>query len=821
MADSANDRMTPFAGGEKSHSPPPDDLAKLAAKADDLEEIKKAVEDAAAVSGGLWLSYLFVLFYLAVAAGAVTHIDLLLENRVKLPFLSVDLPLRAFFFLAPILFIVTHAYALVHFNMLERKAKRFHDELKRQLPDRIAISGNDEAPSKTICDKLRHAARHIFVSLRKPTKDIWNDICRRLREKFVSTRPKAGEEHEVEQAKDSPKQIRDKLRGLLPSNIFVQILAGPPELRGCIFGTILKLIAWTTLVAFPVLLLLLLQIQFLPYHDPTITWAQRGALVLDIVLLWILRPPTFSGGGLDWRVDGGDTRDAPGHVRPVRLFDLVFAGALSLVAVWLSVVIATIPDEPQETSLGWLGVGSMRGILFAGNVVDQATGQRMGWFSDRLILPGFNLYEVLNVEDPKRLDWKDHLIDLRGRHLEKAVMYQAILPKVNMAGAYLQGAQLDGAELQGASFQKAMLLGASLERAQLQGASLDGAFLTGASLDDAQLQGASLDDAHLEGSPLYRAQLQGASLERAQLQGALLDNAWLEGASLVRAQLQGASLQNAHLQGASLEWAQLQGASLASAQLQAASLFGAQLQGASLDGAMLQGASLEWAQLQGASFGLAQVIATEMSHSYLWLTHGDDARVESIDFDGARSDSVFLYLLGFNELSNPMQFNPDDQASNERCSQEFPFAPDPVDWSCQFYGSLLKKMDDVPEIERRDALDRLRPLGCVCQDNTLSSCGEASERWLAALNSAHLYQKDHRVYEAALATVLKELVCTGRDDAIEILRGIVRNGRLKRTGAQASNLVKDIENQNCPISLTAEDRKLLGEIQSPALLCSG
>jgi hypothetical protein len=35
-------------------------LPAIAAKADDLEEIKKSVEDAASVSGGLWLSYLFV-----------------------------------------------------------------------------------------------------------------------------------------------------------------------------------------------------------------------------------------------------------------------------------------------------------------------------------------------------------------------------------------------------------------------------------------------------------------------------------------------------------------------------------------------------------------------------------------------------------------------------------------------------------------------------------------------------------------------------------------------------------------------------------------
>src|ERR1700731_418988 len=100
----------------------------LAAKADDLGEIKNAVEDAAAVSGGLWLSYLFVLFYIAIAAGAVTHGDLLLERPVKLPFLNVELPLLAFFALAPSVILIIHAYALMHFIMLGNKASRFHNE---------------------------------------------------------------------------------------------------------------------------------------------------------------------------------------------------------------------------------------------------------------------------------------------------------------------------------------------------------------------------------------------------------------------------------------------------------------------------------------------------------------------------------------------------------------------------------------------------------------------------------------------------------------------------------------------------------------------
>ncbi len=45
----------------------------------ELETARKAVEDTAAIGGGLWLSYLFVLFYVGIAAGAVTHADLLLQ----------------------------------------------------------------------------------------------------------------------------------------------------------------------------------------------------------------------------------------------------------------------------------------------------------------------------------------------------------------------------------------------------------------------------------------------------------------------------------------------------------------------------------------------------------------------------------------------------------------------------------------------------------------------------------------------------------------------------------------------------------------------
>src|SRR5690242_15676987 len=158
----------------------------FAAKAKDLQVLRDAVDQAATVSGALWLSYIFVFLYLAIAAGAVTHKDLFFENPVKLPFLNVELPLIAFFVLGPLLFLIIHWYTLLHFAMLAGKVGAFHTELEAQI---------------------RHDA------------------------------------------------TRTRLRQQLPSNIFVQFLAGPRDVRSGIFGFMLKEIAWISLIIGPVLLL--------------------------------------------------------------------------------------------------------------------------------------------------------------------------------------------------------------------------------------------------------------------------------------------------------------------------------------------------------------------------------------------------------------------------------------------------------------------------------------------------------------------------------------------------------------------------------------
>ena len=682
------------------------DLPEIAKKADDLEAIKKAVDDAAAIGGGLWISYLFVLFYFAVAAGAVTHADLFFEKPVKLPFLSVELPLVAFFFLAPLIFLVVHGYTLVHLVMLSDKVKRYHQALYDQIGDKGSSSDTE---------------------------------------------------------REERKEKRDSLRRQLPSNIFIQILAGPSDLRQSLFGWLLRAIAWLTLVIAPVLLLLIFQIQFLPFHHAVIAWTQRVALVADLLLLaWL------------WRKILSD-RELGG---PFGSWIWEALGlAIGFAVVFFSVAVVTFPGEWQEDLLSWriLPVtaewanpatktdarGVPRTASFRDWVLNAQRVSLHDWlfdaspdrvtrlrlpFSATLVLPGLNVYEGLGIDDREKAKWHDFIFRARGRDLRGAIFDFASLPKVDFEGADLQGA--------------------SLNVAQLQGASLVGAHLQAAWLVEAQLQGASL----------FNAQLQGARLERAQLQSALL----------VATQFQGAKLDRAQLQGANLDFALLRGASIISAQLQGAWLTGTQLQGASLKDAQLQGASLQGAELE----------ATDLTGAYLWRTNR------------ARSSVTPSALRMSGETWLPEW---PDEASNRR------------PWDNNSYQALLRTIIGTPSPGslREQALGRIQVLSCSNSDKALASCDPAAApppdaaAWREALEAASV---DEKAYDAAVATVLKRLVCSGGGDAIHILRGPGFSLRLAAAVTAASGLIDDLMNKDskdCPVAaaLTDGDRANLLDIK--------
>jgi hypothetical protein len=73
---------------------------------------------------------------------------------------------------------------------------------------------------------------------------------------------------------------------------------------------------------------------------------------------------------------------------------------------------------------------------------------------------------------------------------------------------------------------------------------------------------------------------------------------------------------------------------------------------------------------------------------------------------------------------------------------------------------------------------------------------------------------DEAGYETSLADELRCLVCSGDSDAVYIVRGLIANGRIKRTGAEAPGLVDAILKPDCPVSaaLTEADKAALNKI---------
>jgi len=541
-----------------------------------------------------------------------------------------------------------------------------------------------------------------------------------------------------------------------------------------------KAAAWICLVIAPLLLLLLLQFQFLSRHLASVTWVQRFAVLIDVLLIWLMWPMVLAGrGALQWP----------------RLWlhpDLVILG---LIPIGLAFTAATYPGEWLDEQIGrrrWIPLDraamgfkakaqpseptwtSIHDLLFDGTI-NPARRRRATLFSNTLVLPGFDV-----------LDSAKHKLDLRRRRLEGAQFTGADLSNADLRGAYLKGAVffaarlegvcLENADLQGAVLEHALLTRARLEGAKLQnarlgqawleGAVLDGASLQGASLNLARLNGASLQGANLQGASIVRAWLQGASLEGARLQGALLDAAQLQGASLVHAELQGASLNIARLQGASLERARLQSASLDRAQLQGASLGGATLLGTNLTGAQLQGASFAGALLQGADFRHSDLTGTDIGPAEILRASFDGANLHAISEEGLAKvpllERDFLALQ--NEIANAVPAGPLRDAALKRIE-------------------ILNPRGIAAEVRFSPALDRPRTSATA--------------------------------YSNALASQLKALVCSNDNGSLYILRGLIRNGRIAATGAQAPALTEAVQGSNCSVSATlgGKDMKELKMIE--------
>jgi uncharacterized protein YjbI with pentapeptide repeats len=385
------------------------------------------------------------------------------------------------------------------------------------------------------------------------------------------------------------------LRLELDNFFFAQAIAGPE--RSLIVGTVLYGMSWLTIVVAPVLLLLYVELVFLPYHDVAITWVHRLTLIADIALLVLI-------GVFLWRLETSFLRAFLRTLHhPLSL--LLTVGLLAGVAAF-SILVATIPGEVIEAPA-------------AGSPIRQGAGTRQVFgyaipaFAASAEAPLLGLFQRnLNVSDTDLVVNKDvtpgaPTLNLRGRDLRFARFDRTDLHQADMTGANLDGASLVGADLRGVWMScadlNALLLSDNRHAARCasaRGANLSKARLAEAKMAGADLRSAKLEEARLEGAQLGHAILSGASLASARLDGADLSGAWLHGANFILASLQGADLSGAKLQAADFASASMQGASLSFAGLEGASLRDAELEGANLAMARLVGADLSGAKVQGS-----------------------------------------------------------------------------------------------------------------------------------------------------------------------------------------------------------------------------
>jgi uncharacterized protein YjbI with pentapeptide repeats len=457
-------------------------LIELEEQSESLGEARKALESATNVARGLWITFLSLSTYLAVAAGSVTHRDLFLEKPIKLPLLNADLPLVAFFWIAPLLLVVYHGNLMLNLKFMGDNARKYFNLVDERAPNHLPEDARFVKTKESLFLQLPN-----FVVIQML-------IARRLRQ-----------------------------RDLMASAIYATVVL--------------------TVVISPILVLLLMQLQFLPYHSALVTAAHRLAIIADIALVWYLWPKIT----------------APAGRSRLPLYRYIVYAVMAALVVF-SVFIATFPGDLLDGNL--IGQKSgIRNFLFRGTF-DEVKGKRNSWFSDTLILSD---QIFTNGKTPAA---SDVTVSMRGRRFEEANFTRADLRSADFSGARMARAILRGADLENAKFscpnsvrekngdipdgKCTQLQQADFKAADMRGATLESALLQGASFEGVNMEFATLEGARLQAALITSSDLTGVNLKFANLTGALVQDSQLLAADFSGANLSGALIYGSNMQGAAL-----------------------------------------------------------------------------------------------------------------------------------------------------------------------------------------------------------------------------------------------------------------------------
>jgi hypothetical protein len=301
----------------------------------------------------------------------------------------------------------------------------------------------------------------------------------------------------------APGAGRDRCRQLLTNIEFVNVLVMPKGSR--VSSRVFSCALYALLAVFPVVVLLIMQLQSLRLQSRQIVWTNHFFIAADLALLvW------FFGRLLGlWRRGRGRGPWWRHFWRRQRQFGRACAPLLSAAAV---VIIAVIGGDllwlqrpcPTSETVGET-LESYRSRYNASAPLMQKVEWLVAFQPVDLLLcrPGVRFCRFLSVQNRVAVDkvWDGGtFVKLRAStdvgseqlaSVDGASLRQHKLRFANLTDSYLFRAELDGADLRGAILIGTRLQGANLTGALLQGANLTDADLTSAqNLTQAQLDGA-------------------------------------------------------------------------------------------------------------------------------------------------------------------------------------------------------------------------------------------------------------------------------------------------------------------------------------------
>ena len=550
------------------------------------------------------------------------------------------------------------------------------------------------------------------------------------------------------------------LRLELHNFFFVQGIAGPE--RSATMSSLLHGMSWLTVVILPVVLLLYVQVAFLPYHDVAITSIHRLIVLADVAILIFI-------GTFMTRIE---TSFPVALARAVRQHPMT-TGATTILLVLVSafsLFAATIPGERLDRVTSVLSGGTRSAAANRQSVPLQ--GFVLPFLKASVDGSLFGLfYRNLNVTDldlvvDKDVNPGEASLNLRGRDLRYARLDRTDLHQADFTGANIEGASFVGADMRAVTMHCGDLniLLLTNDRTAARCTTARGADFSRARMTDARLTGIDLT-----GGKLEDVRLENADMSFALMAGADFANAHLEGADMTGGvELQGASFLVAAMQGVDLTGAKLSGANFSSAALQGAVLNHTHLEGAALRDADLEGADLQLAWLQGADFTGARITTADFRGAAAWRT------LPPLPDTGGLADFSQLTL-------RPLD-----------------------DSDVQTLKNMVAAIDS-PSLKARVA-DSLQPVFDV-QDLAAWGSSIDVQKWKNS-QAASESQTRSEAYKARLTDGLVRLMCRTRWVSGAVAGGVIKRARATSFRGDPATLTDRLKSADCPASATVNKRAL-------------